>query len=124
VLHDGAGDTDHIGLLEGIIADLVLGHLAGNHHQRNRIHISGGNAGNGIGSAGTGRHQHRTDFTGDAGIGIRSMDCRLLMAHQNMIDFVLPENGIVDVQCGTTRVAPEMLDACIVQGTDQDIAAR
>src|SRR5690606_40600971 len=52
VLHDGAGNTDHVGFLKGVVTDPVLGYLTGDHHQGDGIHVGGGNAGDGIGSTG------------------------------------------------------------------------
>ena len=43
VLGAGPGDADDINLLEGIVADQRRGHLAGQHHHRDGIHVGGGN---------------------------------------------------------------------------------
>src|SRR5690606_32011504 len=86
VLHDGTGNTDHVGFLEGVVTDLVAGNLAGDHHQGNGIHVGGGNAGDGIGGTGPGGDQHRPHLAGDAGIGIGGVDRGLLVAHQDMVD--------------------------------------
>ena len=53
VFDAGAGDTDRVAFLERIQADRVRGHLAGDDHHRDRIHIRGGDAGDGIGHART-----------------------------------------------------------------------
>jgi hypothetical protein len=52
VLHARAGDAHHVHFLEGIQTDGRGGHLAGNHHHRNGVHIGRGNAGHGIGGTG------------------------------------------------------------------------
>src|SRR5690606_1672445 len=124
VIHDGAGNTDHVGFLKGVVTDPVLGYLTGDHHQGDGIHVGGGNAGDGIGGTGPRGDQHRPHLAGDAGIGIGGVDRGLLVAHQDMVHLVLPENGIVDMQRRPTGVAPDMLDTRVVQGTDQDVAAR
>ena len=60
VFHAGARDTDNINLLKRIVADQRGRHLPGKHHQRHRIHIRIGNAGDGIGRPGAGSDQHHT----------------------------------------------------------------
>ncbi len=51
------------------------------------------------------------------------MHGRLLVAHQNVIDLVLPEDGVVDMQCRTAGIAPDMLDTGVVKRADENVAA-
>jgi hypothetical protein len=51
VLDDGARDAHGVAFLEGIQADGRRGHLAGDDHHRDAVHVGRGNAGDGIGHA-------------------------------------------------------------------------
>jgi hypothetical protein len=39
------------------------------------------------------------------------MDRSLFVAHEDMLDGVLLEEGVVDMEYGTARIAPDVLDA-------------
>src|SRR5690606_4232996 len=54
VIHDGAGNSHHVGFLEGIFTDLVGRYLTGQDHHGNGVHVGSGNTGNGVGGAGPG----------------------------------------------------------------------
>ena len=81
-----AGDADRVRLLEGVRADQMRRHLAGDAHQRDRIHQGVGEAGDGVGRAGAGRHQQAADLAGRARIAFRRMGRALLVAHQDVLD--------------------------------------
>ncbi len=97
VLNDGPRNADHIRFLKGILADQVALHLPRQHHHGNRIHVGGGNAGNGIGRTRTGSHQHDTGFAGRPRVTVRRMGGGLFMAHQHVRNLAVLEQGIVDV---------------------------
>ena len=88
VLHARARHADHVDFLKRIAADGRRADLAGNHHHRNRIGVGRGNAGNRIGGAGAGSDQSHAHFAAGACISIGRMHCRLLVAHQDMPEFV------------------------------------
>jgi hypothetical protein len=115
VLHDGPRNTDHVGFLKSIAADFFLGHLAGNHHQGDRIHVGGRDAGDRIGGAGARGHEHRAHLPGRPGIAVCGVGGALFVAHQDVFYIVLPEQGIVDVQRRASGIAPEIADAGIAQ---------
>ena len=73
-----------VSFLEGIIANHGPRHLSGDNDHGNRIHVSGHDARNGIGSSRSRGHQADTDFSGGARIPICHMGRTLFMAHQNM----------------------------------------
>lgn len=120
VLDDGAGDADGVALLECIGADVGRRGLAADHDQGNGIGVGGGNAGDGVGQAGTRGHQGHADFTRGTGKTVCRMHSRLLVAHQHMLNGVLLVEGVVDVQDRTARIAPKLLDAFGLQGLDED----
>ena len=47
----------------------------------------------------------------------------LLMTHQDMLEFVLLEDFVVDVEHGTTGVAKHMLDVFFLKTADEDFRA-
>jgi hypothetical protein len=98
VLDDRARDADGVAFLEGVLADGCARHLAGNHHHRDRIHVGGRQAGDGIGDAGAGSDQRHADLVRAARIGVGGVHGSLFVAYQDMLKFVLLENGVVDVQ--------------------------
>ncbi|MCY1305567.1 hypothetical protein D9M70_553800 [compost metagenome] len=124
VLHDRTGNTDHVGFLEGIGADHVARHLAGQDHHRDGVHVGGGDAGNGVGRTRAGSHQHNTGFAGGAGVAVGHVGSSLLMTDQDVGHIVFFEQGIVDMQEGTTRVPIDVLNAFVTQRADDHFSAR
>ncbi|MNZ14166.1 hypothetical protein D3C78_310830 [compost metagenome] len=123
VLHDRAGDTDHVGFLEGVGTDHVARHLAGQDHHRNGVHVGGGDAGDGVGRARAGSHQHHTGLAGGAGVAVGHVGSSLLMTDQDVGHIVFFEQGIVDMQEGTTRVPIDVLNAFVTQRADDHFSA-
>ncbi|MNE02827.1 hypothetical protein D3C80_953100 [compost metagenome] len=123
VLHDRPGNTDHVGFLEGIGTDHGARHLAGQHHHGDRIHIGGGNAGDGIGRTRTGSHQHHAGLAGRARVAIGHMGRGLFVADEDVLDRLFLEQGIVDMQKSTTRVPVDVLHAFVAQEADDHFSA-
>ena len=123
VLHARASDADRVGLLESVVADQVRRHLAGDDHHRDRVHVSGGDAGDGIGGPGSRGDQHHAGFAGGARVAISRVRGGLLVAHQDVFDLLLAVQGVVDVQHRTARVAEYVPHALIAQETDDDFGA-
>lgn len=84
----------------------------------------GGNAGDRVGGSRTRGHQYGTWFSGRSGIAVGHMDRRLLVPYQNVLDFVLPEQRIINMKGCTTRIAVYVFDTFILKGPDQHIGAR
>src|SRR5690606_13718512 len=99
-------------------ADQVTHDLTGNNDHGDGIHVCGGNAGNRVGCARAGCHQHGTHSTGRARIGIGHVGGGLFVAHQNVLDILLPENSVVDMQCSTARVAEDVFNTLVSQRAD------
>ena len=124
VLNHRAGNTHHIGFLESIFTNQGGCNLAAQNHHGDGIHKGGGNAGNSVGGSRTRGHQYGTWFSGCTGVAVGHVDRRLLVSHQNMLDFVLPEQRIINMKGCTTRIAVYVFDPFILQGADQHIGAR
>ena len=124
MLHYGSRDSHHICFLKRVFTNQVTLYLAGDHHQRDGIHISSSNTGNGIGCTRPGRDQHHTGLPRRAGIAVGCMGRGLLMANQNMRYFLRLEQGVVDVKRRSTGVSEDVLDALVFQSADDHISAR
>ncbi len=118
MLDTGPGNADRVHFLKGVITDQRGGHLAGEHHQRNRIHIGIGDAGNCIGEAGAGGHQRDARFAAGARITIGGVKGGLFMPNQHMFDVVLGVQGVVNVQHGAAWITEHALDAFFLEAAD------
>ncbi len=123
VLNDGAGNTDHVGFLESISAHHIAGNLPRDDHHRDRVHISGGNTGDGIGRARAGGDQHHTGLAGGTRIAVGHVSSSLLMTNKDMRNFLFLEQRIIDVQQGAARIAVDVLNAFVAQEADDHFSA-
>ena len=123
VLHARACDADRVHFLERVIADQAGRHLAAEHHQRDRIHVGGSDAGHGVGHARTGGHQHYAGPAGGARVAVGGVRRALLVPYEDVLDLVLPVKRIVDVQRRTAGVAEDVLHAFVRQAADEDVCA-
>ena len=119
----GPGDADGVAFLERVVADQMRRHLAGDHDQRDRVAERVGQAGDRIGGAGPGRHQHGADLAGRARITLGGVHGALLVPHQDVVHFVLLEQGIVDRQHRAAGIAKNVLDALIGKRRDHHFRA-
>ena len=123
VLHAGTGDAGDVHLLEGVAADEGGGHLAGEHHHGNGIHVGSGDAGYRVGGARPRGHQRNAGLARGPRIAISGMGSGLFVAHQDMTHLLLLKERIVDVQDGATGVTPDVLDTLIDKRLDDDFRA-
>ena len=124
VLGRGAGDAGGVGLLEGVVADQMGRHLAGQAHERDAVHQRIDQARHRIGGAGAGGDEHAAHPPGGARIALRGMHRGLLVAHQDVADRVLLEHRIIDRQHRAAGIAENHLDALLLQRTKQHFGAR
>ena len=116
-------DADRVAFLERVVADQVRRHLAGDADDRDRIHQRIGQAGDRIGGAGTGGDQHAADLAGRARIAFRGVHRALLVAHQDVLHFVLLEERVVDRQHRAARIAEQVLHALVGERLDHHFGA-
>ena len=86
VLDDRPRDADGVALLERVQADRRRRHLAGDDHHRDRVHVGGRDAGDGIGHARAGGDERDADLAGRARIAVGGVHRGLLVAHQDVLD--------------------------------------
>ena len=123
VLGAGPRDAGGVGFLEGVVADQMGRHLAGQADHGDGIHQRVGETGHGIGGARTRGHQHDADLAGRARIALGGMDGGLLVADQDVAQPVLLEQRVVDRQDRAARIAEDDLDFLVDQGFHQQIGA-
>ena len=103
---------------EGHLAD-----LAGDDHHWNGIHQGVGDARNRIGRAGARCDEDDAGLPGRAGIAFGGMGCSLLMPHEDVANPLLLEQGVIDRENGTARIAENDLHTEIAQRLDEDISS-
>ena len=120
VLGTRTGDAGGVGLLEGVVADQVRRHLAGQANDGNGIHQRVGEPRYRVGGAGTGRHQHHADLAGGARVALGRVHGAGLLADQDVAERVLIENGVIDRQYGAARITEDLRHALIDQAFQED----
>ena len=123
VLGAGPGDADGIALLEGVVADQMRRHLAGDADDGDGIHQRVGEAGDGIGGAGPGGDQHHADLAGRSRIAFRRMHRAAFLAHQHVLDLLLLEQLVIDRQHRAAGIAEDVLDALIGKRPNDHLGA-
>ena len=118
-----ARDAHRVAFLKGIGADEMRRHLAGEHHQRDRIHQRIGDAGHGIGGAGAGGDEHHANLAAAARIAFGGMHGGLFMANENMADAILLEQRIINRQHGAAGIAKDHLYPQIGEGLHNNVGA-
>ena len=86
---DRTGKAGNVGLLESVRTQGGGRYLAGDDHQRRGIRKGIYDTGHHIRGTGTGRNNHHSRLTLDAGVALGGMDRPLLVAHQNVPDVLL-----------------------------------
>ncbi len=119
MLGNRSGNTDEVGLLEGIIANQSGGDLPGNDHHRDRIHVGVGDPGNRIGGTGTAGCDGDTDLAGRTRVTIGGMHCSLLMTGQDMLDR-RPHQVIININDRTTGITKDRIDAFLNQALQKN----
>ena len=122
MLGAGTRDARDVAFLESVVADEPCGHLPGENHQRNGIHVGRGNAGDGVGGAGTGGDQANADLAGRAGVAVGGVHRSLLVPDQNMFEIAFIEL-IVNIQNCSARIAENDLHLFFFQHFQENLCA-
>ena len=121
VLHARPRHADHIDFLKRVRADGGRTDLAGNHHQRNRIGIGRGDAGERVGRAGARSYQSHADLAADTRIGVGRMYRSLFVPYQDMFEFVELEKRVVDFEYRAAGIAENVFDVFRPQTLHKDL---
>src|SRR5690606_7322111 len=103
---------------DGLAAD-----LAADDHHGDGVQVGGGDAGDGIGHAGTAGHQGDADFLGGTGIGVGRMHGCLFVTHENVLEAILLVDCVVDIEHGAAGIAENVFHAFVRERAHDDICA-
>ena len=121
-LGDGHGNAGDVHLLEGVAADQVLGHVAGDEDHGGRVHIGRADAGGQVGRARAGGGQAHAHLAGGAGVTVCCVGSALLVGGQDVGDPIsVLIQLIVDVQDGAAGIAEHEVDSLLQKAFHQDL---
>ena len=116
VLDDRQRDAGDVGLLEGVGADEVAAHLPGDGHQRRRVEVGGGDAGDEVGGAGAAGRRADAHLAGGAGVAVGGVRRALLVAHQHVAQLLGVVEGVVERDRDAAGIAEDDLAALVLEG--------
>ncbi len=123
MLDDRHRQVEHVRFLEGILAQHAPHALAGDHDHRHRIHMGRQDARDGIGRAGSARHEHCRRLAGRPRVAIGHVGRALLVPHQHELHVVLYHiQGIEQGNRRSARQSEHDLDSHLLQATDQRLS--
>ena len=118
VLGDRAADLDHRRFLEGVGADDVRGHLAGDRDDRQRIQLGVGESGDQVQRPGPGGGHDDAGLAGDAGVALGGEDPALLVPRQDRADLVaIARERLVHGHARPARVGEDHFHAMPTRAT-------
>src|SRR5438552_13738299 len=121
VLNAGPSDANGVNFLKSIGADQAQWNLAGDHHNRRRVHVRVVHAGDRVGGAGPGRDQRHTDAPRSPRISFGHVDRALLVTYQVMSDAIAcAPQLIIDVQHGAAWITEDRIDTFVHERIDQN----
>ncbi len=114
VLDDRHRDPDRVGLLEAIGAEQLGAHLAGDEHDRHRVHHRVADRRDQVGRAGTARGERHADLAGRLGVALGGVAAAGLVTHEDVTDATVHE-GVVGREIGATGQAEDDIHALRLQ---------
>jgi len=121
----GAGDSGNVRFLEGVVADEHGGNLAGEDHQGDGIHVSGGQAGYGVRPPRAGGDQADPHFPRGSSVPVSGMNRALLMPHQDMADFLgIFAKGMIQSQDGSPGQPEDGVHAFLFERFEENLRSR
>ena len=94
VLGEGGHGPGDVHLLEDVPAQQVAGHLAGDGHHGNGVHVGGGDAGDQVGGPRAAGHHAHSHFSAHAGVARGHVPRVLLGPHQGIRDLRVLLQGV------------------------------
>ena len=116
-------DADEVRFLESVVADHRGRNLAREHDHRRRVHVSVGDAGDGVGRAGARGDQHDAGASTHARIAFGHVGRALFVADEDVLDLRV-EQRVVSGQDGAAGIAEDYIDAFGDQALDNDLCSR
>ena len=124
VLDDRHHDARDVGLLKGIRADQVRGHLAGDGDQRRGVQERVRNRRDEVGGAGATGGDADADLAGGTGVALGHVARALLVAHEHVLDGVVDRHeGVVERQDRAAGDAPADRDVLGLERSDDRLRA-
>ena len=121
MLCDRHTHADDVNLLKAVSADLAAPDIARDCHDRHRIQICGGDAGNEIGRARTGGRHHDADLSGCAGIAVSGVCRALLVCRQHAANGIAAEvQRVKQIRHLSAGIAEHRITALFQQRFDYD----
>ena len=116
-------DPGRVRFLEGVIADQMCRNLTGQANNRNTVHQSIGQPGNGVCCAGTRRNKNDTDLSGGPGVTFRHVHSTAFLANENVPKLILLKYRIVNRKHGTAGITEYGVDTLIRQRLNNYLGA-
>ena len=124
VLHDRHHDARDVSLLEGVRADQVRRHLAGNGDERGGVKKRVSDRRDEVRRARTAGRDADADLAGRAGIALRHVASTLLVAHEHVLNGVVDRHeGVVERQDRSAGDAPADRDVLGLERSDDRLRA-
>ena len=121
VLCDWHGNTYNVYLLETVLPKKRPSHIAGNRHNRHRIHVSGGNTGHQVCCPRTACGKTHANLSGRSCIAVRRMRSSLLVGSKDMMNLRSSVEFIIHIQNRTTRIPENRIDLLFLQTFHYDL---
>ena len=122
VLGDRQGDAGDVGFLEGVRADQLAAHLAGDADDRGAVHHRRGDAGHQVGGAGARGRDRHADLAGGAGVAVGHVGGALLVPDQDVTDGVV-EHRVVGGEDRPARIPEHARHAFADERFPEDLCA-
>ena len=123
VLDHRHGDADDVRLLERVGADDTTRDLTRDDDHGHGVHEGGRDAGDSVRGAGAGGDEHDADLAGGASVAVGHVGRTLLVACQDVVDFLAVVERVVDLDGLATGIAKERVDALGLETGDDGLGA-
>ena len=123
VLGDRQGDAGDVGLLEGVLADGLPGHLAGDGDHGDRVHHGVGQTGDEVGGAGARGGPADADLAGGPRVAVGGVGGRLLVAYENVAESGVFGEGLVEREYRPAEQPEDGIDALFQESLADDLGS-
>ena len=121
VLGEGGHGSGDVHLLKDVPAQQVAGHLAGDGHHGDGVHVGGGDAGDQVGGPRAAGHHAHPHFSAHAGVARGHVPRVLLGPHQGIRDLRVLLQGVHRRADSRSRVSKHVLYILSLQALDQSL---